>query len=171
LVAGFAIQYDYTALTDFYTNNPVDSISRKSLKDPEMASSIESTMILAREHGAEQIEKGTRLMVGLHWWLRGRYGNGALTYGLVKPKAAMNSQRIMFALQMPSQIKAPDLPSMPHIGRIPTFERRHYYHWAVEKRNVFKTSFVGSKRQTYNLKDIPLGRMPILATRKMDRFY
>ena len=136
LEAGFAIGHDLTAINEFFSSVSTEAIGRENLKDESVKKSVDQSLAMAKTYGAEQIQKGTKLMVGLHWWLRGRYGHGATANGLLKPENAMKSEQAMFALIMPTKFYEPEKPRQPYYGSHPTYERRHYFHWILEKREV-----------------------------------
>ncbi len=144
LLAGFAMQHDYDVVRQFYQANQPDAIRRSNLKGEGILESVDELMKLGQKHGKEQIEKGTLLMTGLHWWLRGRYGAGPLANGQLKPKSAMKNPAEMFSLYMPRAFPKPTPPNVSSRERMPTYDRRHYYQWAVEYRPV--TLVVSSAR-------------------------
>ncbi len=84
--------------------------------------------------GREYLQKSRWLFTGLHWWVRGRYGLGTSGEGLMKDPAAVKSPDAMFGLLMP--ISQP-IPTPPGAGEpVPLVDRRHYYLWQFETRQV-----------------------------------
>jgi hypothetical protein len=137
LNAAFVLEMHAGALDEFFRGNPADNLERDRLRDPDILSECTELVTSGREHGKEVIQKAVLLRVGAHWWLRGRYGVGSMAAGLLKSPVAMKSQDMMFGLFMPK-----NRPQV--IGYVDDetgvecngYDRRHYYTWAVERRDV-----------------------------------
>ena len=137
LNAAFVLEMHAGALDEFFRENPADKLERESLREPNVITECTELVASGREHGKDVIAKAVLLRVGAHWWLRGRYGVGTMANGLLKPPGAMKSQDLMFGLFMPK--KRPQA-----IGYVDDetgsessgYDRRHYYTWAVERRDV-----------------------------------
>ena len=86
-------------------------------------------------------QKATDFFVGLHWWLRGRYGNGAEVGGLAKSEAALKFRDGLVWLNMPRQAKAAPAASRGQL-EFPggPYHRRHHLLWAWEDRPVYAYS-------------------------------
>jgi hypothetical protein len=86
---------------------------------------------------------------GLHWWLRGRYGQGPEFYGLAKSQLAMRSPGGDFALTMPAVTPEPTDPSRgTPTTAVPQYDRRHHYWWAWEYRRVARSGVHQGGRTT-----------------------
>ena len=71
---------------------------------------------------------------GLHYWVRGRYGAGSLTGGLVKATNATDSISSMELLSMPKLRDKPISSYHSEEETTPGYDRRHHYTWAAEYR-------------------------------------
>ena len=102
----------------------------------------------SQESAGDLTEKSQMLFAGLHWWRRGRYGAGPVFMGLFKgPKAAIDArQRI--GLFMPVITPVPNDPMQAGAAPIPTYDRRHHYHWAYQDRDFTDYSF--DENQNWN---------------------
>lgn len=137
LNAAFVLEMHGGALKQFFTENPPEKNQRVRLSDPGVLTECAELLASGRKHGKDVIEKAILLRTGAHWWLRGRYGVASMACGLLKPPAAMKNPALMFGLFMPK-----DRPQA--IGFIDSetgtestgYARRHYYTWAVERRDV-----------------------------------
>lgn len=138
LHAAFALEMHGGELEIFFQNHKQGLFGRPLLNDQQEIAKAVGLLKSGREHGKEVIEKAVLLRVGAHWWLRGRYGMASMAQGLLKPEQAMRSPGLMFGLFMPK-----DRPQA--IGFfdertgdvVPGYERRHYFTWAVERRDLF----------------------------------
>ena len=116
------------------------SFSRAELADAgKTATEIREELAeLEQEHG-KLIEQATLFRGGSHWWLRGRYGRGAMADGMLKTKHALKSEDAMNALYMPRQRPEPDSNFIGSEGEEetqPFYKRRHYYTWELEYRPI-----------------------------------
>ncbi len=112
------------------------TFQRPQLQQPDLLADIKAKLETGREIGDDVAVKARLFRGGLHWWLRGRYGMGPLANGLLKSEHAMNSKEMMDALYMPR--KRPNVINMydPWTGTGNGYERRHFYTWAVEFREL-----------------------------------
>jgi hypothetical protein len=134
LFAAYALEDDGRSLLGFLKNISADKISYEPLKKEELENEVQRLMSSGREHGKDVIEKALLLRVGAHWWLRGRFGGGALANGLLKTPDAMKSEEIMTGLYMPKEPDKPICEYLPQGQTTPGYDRRNYYAWAVEYR-------------------------------------
>ena len=89
LTSAMALEQDGQVLAKFFEDN--DSISRESLLDINLPGEIAGMLNSGREAGGEVTKKANLFRNGLHYWVRGRYGAGPLTGGLVKASNATSS--------------------------------------------------------------------------------
>lgn len=94
--------------------------------------------------------KSNLFFLGLHWWQRGRYGQGLDFYGLLKSPEAMHSPAAQFALIMPAEFPLPTDASALRNGEppVPYVDRRHHYWWAWEDRSISRNSINKDNTQT-----------------------
>lgn len=137
LNAAFVLEMHGGALEQFFTEFAIEDLQRERFLAPEIKSECLELLASGRKHGKDVLEKAVLLRAGAHWWLRGRYGVATMASGLLKPPAAMKSKDVMFGLFMPKQrpqaIGYVDLESGKESSG---YDRRHYYTWAVERRDV-----------------------------------
>lgn len=137
LNAAFALEIHGAELAEFFREFPAGKMIKDELKDPALVEKSESLLASGRNAGGSTIEKAVLLRTGAHWWLRGRYGAAALSEGLLKPKVAMQNMALMVGLFMPKdRPKAigdyiPESDSTTH-----GYDRRHYFTWAVERKEI-----------------------------------
>ena len=138
LLAAHALVMDSELLTEFLSKKDRRWI-RQDLADPSLPESVKAIAKRGRTAGSELMEKGEKLAVALHWWLRGRYGAGPNAFGLVKAREAVQSPQGLFPLFMPTARPQPIDPLVPGKPAIPQVDRRHHYTWAVEYRPITTT--------------------------------
>jgi hypothetical protein len=80
----------------------------------------------ANKLAGDLVTKSTQLFRGLHWWLRGRYGQGTEVGGLAKSKAALKDAQLLVWLNMPARPPVPNDPTDKSTPNVPRFERRHH---------------------------------------------
>ena len=134
LTSAMALEQDGRVLATFFKDN--DSISRESLLADNLSDEISSMLKSGREAGGEVTKKANLFRNGLHYWVRGRYGAGPSTGGLVKAPNATDSISSMELLSMP---KLRDKPISSYHSEEETtagYDRRHHYTWAAEYRPV-----------------------------------
>lgn len=134
LYAAYALQDDYGDLKMSLESENWIYVADDENGRKEIRKEIEQLLADGKKHGEDVIEKSILLKVGVHWWLRGRYGMGPLANGLLKTPAAMNSPAEMFGLYMPKKPEKPISQYLPESERVPGYDRRHYFNWAVEYR-------------------------------------
>lgn len=157
LNAGFALELHGGELDLFFRNQSPGSFERERLNDESILKECEQLLVSGRNYGKEIIPKAMLLRTGAHWWLRGRYGRSTQAYGLLKPVESMRSKEAMFGLFMPKE-------RPQAIGYIdsesgyesPGFDRRHFYTWAIERRDVIRslTTDVDQSRSKEKIRDI-----------------
>lgn len=133
LRAAYVINFDGQQAVDFLRETEKEKLSRPLLKDPNILDSVMVSVNHARESAGDVATKSRLLYLGMHWWLRGRYGEGPEGFGLLKSAAALNSPMARFPLYMPAK---PPKPTAPGSGSqaTPRFDRRHHYIWMYEYR-------------------------------------
>ena len=132
LTSAMALEQDGRVLTEFFKDN--DSISQKSLSDSNLPDEISSMLASGRKAGGEVAKKANLFRNGLHYWVRGRYGAGPLTGGLVKAPNAISSIKAMELLLMPTLRDKPISGYHSEEDTSPGYDRRHHYTWAAERR-------------------------------------
>ncbi|MFK7768302.1 MAG: hypothetical protein AB8B55_13845 [Mariniblastus sp.] len=138
LNAAFALELHAGELTQFFQAHKPEELKREKLKDPTIIDQGKQLVASGREHGKDVIEKALLLRVGAHWWLRGRYGSSSLAHGLLKPESAVQNQDVMFGLFMPKKRPKAIGDVDSETGKLsPGYDRRHYFTWAVERRDAF----------------------------------
>jgi hypothetical protein len=171
--AAFVVDLDGELLATYFKNRagsadgspPVTlAVFRKSLGDPDLPAEIERIRNDSRRAAGEDFLKKSRLLfTGLHWWYRGRYGQGTEGGGLLKSKAALTSPEGLFGLYMPKETALPTDPTSAG-QQVPMVDRRHHYVWQFETRSI-QTSFDAS-RDTTTRRD-----KTITSITTFDRFY
>ncbi len=145
LLAAFAFELDTGHLREFFKDFDPALSSNEKLTDPELGDRISALVKSGREHGKDVITKAIHLRTGAHWWLRGRYGSGTMARGLLKSPDATRNEETMFGLYMPKARPQP-ISSVSYEGDIaPGYERRHFYTWAVEYRELVTNASSRSK--------------------------
>ena len=155
LSAAFAMELDIGRLNEFFEKTPAATITRPKLVNPNVKETIKSLIASARLNGKDVIEKALRLRIGAHWWLRGRYGASTEAFGLLKPIEAMRDESVMFGLYMPKQWPQPIGWRTDESDVSPGYDRRHYYTWAIEYRELIT-----------NMGEIVTGMSPSRTTRR-----
>ncbi len=143
LIAAMSVELDSESLSELFRENDPESFTRPALQDPQLPKTIQQTVKNAREVGDDVSLKAILLRSGLHYWLRGRYGEGQLANGLLKSPEAMNSRLAMEGLYMPKQRPKPISDYHDNESSEPGYDRRHYYTWAVEHRPLMKEAGYG----------------------------
>jgi hypothetical protein len=156
LHAAFALEMHGGELDIFFRQHKAGTFARQRLNDQQEIEKAAALLKSGREHGKEVMEKAVLLRIGAHWWLRGRYGMGGMAAGLLKPPAAMNSKAIMFGLFMPKERSLAVGQIDPETGTYsPGYERRHYFTWAVERRDVYTSVNGASSSKLLSSKRLP----------------
>ena len=134
LTSAMALEQDGRVLATFFKDN--DSISRESLLADNLSDEISSMLKSGREAGGEVTKKANLFRNGLHYWVRGRYGAGPSTGGLVKAPNATDSISSMELLSMPKLRDKPISSYHSEEETSPGYDRRHHYTWAAERRSA-----------------------------------
>ncbi len=132
-LAAYSVATDSRILKDYLRSGA--PTNRAALAGPEVLAEVEWLETVGRERGGDLITKSELLFHGLHWWLRGRYGQGTDGFGLFKGEVALNSPEDMFRLNMPREPSeaAKFVSDADNAYPVP---RRHFYTWAWEDRVV-----------------------------------
>jgi hypothetical protein len=110
---------------------------RQALQASDLGKRIERLANESGKSAGDLTAKVSLFNVALHWWLRGRYGQGTEFYGLAKSQLALRSSSGEFALTMPSVTPVPTDPtSLTSLSLVPQYDRRHHYWWGWESRQV-----------------------------------
>jgi hypothetical protein len=172
-MAAWSTQHDAEVVTAFLRNQAQGEgprrLTRTALARPELIEEIAAKSERARQLAGDLAEKARNLFEGLHWWRRGRFGQGPELGGLAKSAAAAQTPDGLLWLYMPAEPPLPDparddtetpgetesdapspeltafefnTPSDRVRVRRPTppVERRHHYTWAWEDRRIIPTS-------------------------------
>lgn len=146
LVNAMNLALDSEALLGFLSTNTV--FKRDVFQQPDLATQIRDQYSKASQADQKIIEQARLFREGSHWWLRGRYGRGALAQGLLKPKSAMESAYQMNALYMPRERPSGAVEEINQKKQnVATFHRRHYYTWAVEEGDLLFELVNNSSRE------------------------
>jgi len=99
-----------------------------------LAKNIQQTLEATRSESNNLAQKAQLFRNATHYWFRGRYGSGPLTFGMLKHPDAMNSKLVMQRLYMPRQRPKPI--SAYHGDEVSSegYDRRHLFTWAAEYR-------------------------------------
>ncbi len=130
LTAAMSIELDGEVLIPFLAQVPSDAFTRAALQQPQLLAKLREKREQVHRQEPEVVAKARLFREGMHWWLRGRYGQSSLANGLLKPELAMTNPALMNALYMPRNRSERINASEGSSG----FERRHFYSWAVEYR-------------------------------------
>ena len=123
---------DGEIVADFLAKN--DSPNRTALSQQGLAKNIQQTLKETRAKNGKLAQKAQLFRNGMHYWFRGRYGAGPLTFGMLKHPDAINSKSVMQSLYMPRQRPKPI--SAYHGDEVSSegYDRRHLFTWAAEYR-------------------------------------
>ena len=145
ILAAYAWQVDSVLVDEFFVQNKArrGQFARPDLNEPDVPRMASADAQQCRRLAGDLTQKSQALFMGLHWWLRGRYGLGPEVYGLAKPAAALKSPEMLFALYMPEEPPKPTNPIVDTSAKsaAPLFDRRHHYWWAWEDRSVARSGF------------------------------
>ncbi len=150
-LAAYAWQNDAAVVADFFkaqAKSPNAPFVRTRLNDPQFIAQASANAAKAEQMAGDLSVKSHLLFLGLHWWMRGRYGMGPEVFGLAKTEAAKKSLAAQFPLYMPVQPPKPTNPlALDSQGPpVPLYDRRHHYWWAWEDRRVARSGFTNSQR-------------------------
>jgi len=166
LRAAYVINFDGQQVVDFLRTAKTDKLTRPALRDPNQLNSITTAVAYARENAGDVALKSRLLYLGMHWWTRGRYGEGPEGMGLLKSEAALSSPLARFPLYMPLYMPT---PTDPFAGpSVPRFDRRHHYIWMYEYRSIQ----THHEEESYSTKTVdgPIEKR-ITSVTQMSRFY
>lgn len=166
LRAAYVINFDGQQVIDFLRSAEISKLTRPALRDPNQLNSITTAVTYARENAGDVALKSRLLYLGMHWWTRGRYGEGPEGMGLLKSSAALSSPLARFPLYMPLR---PPTPTDPFTSpSIPRFDRRHHYIWMYEYQSIQ----THQDEETYSSQTIdgPI-ESRIASVTQMSRFY
>ncbi|MCA9215815.1 MAG: hypothetical protein KDB27_22270, partial [Planctomycetales bacterium] len=112
LLAAWVADSDGAIVEEFFRDVELGKfVPGKRLSVPGIAASARANLIELQMLAGPQLLKMSRdLFVGLHWWLRGRYGAGPHGFGLIKDQTAMISGERLFGLYMPAELPTPTSP-------------------------------------------------------------
>jgi len=129
-------------------------VPSKQLSVPGMSESAQANVRELRDlAGPELLAKSRHFFVGLHWWLRGRYGAGPHGFGLIKDQTAMVSGERLFGLYMPTAMPTPTSPYDDGYP-IPAIDRRHHYIWMFEYRRLIRRTFSSERSNTNSTNEV-----------------
>ena len=145
LRAAYVADFDGQQVIDFLRTHVQrgTKFKRPSLSDSNTLSAVLAAMQFARETSGDLVIKSRLLHQGMHWWMRGRYGEGPMGAGLLKSPMALASPMAQFPLYMPMSNPKPVDPTMGY--SVPKFDRRHHYIWMYEYRNIISTEYDKTK--------------------------
>ena len=135
--AAMCQERDGHLLIEYLAKTPFPS--RTSLQQPGLAGKIQETLDDSHKKNGELAAKAQLFRNGLHYWLRGRYGNGPLEHGMLKHKQAVNNPSVMEALYMPRERPWPISAYHESSESSEGYERRHMATWAAEYRPFIKS--------------------------------
>ncbi|HUG90936.1 MAG TPA: hypothetical protein VML55_08890 [Planctomycetaceae bacterium] len=111
-MAAWSTQHDAEVLAAFLKNQSegrgLRRLTRAALTRPGLADEIAAKAERARQLAGDLAEKARHFFVGLHWWRRGRFGQGPELGGLAKSAAAAETPGGLVWLYMPSEPPLPD---------------------------------------------------------------
>ena len=149
LIAAMSIELDSEFLIPFLTSR--SSFSRSELNNAaEVLESVQDKVGEFRTSNSTLLRQASLFRSGSHWWLRGRYGRGALADGLLKTKDAVEKSAAMNALYMPRERPIPEdnfIGTASSDTTKPYYKRRHYYTWALEYRPLLSDRSRDVKRR------------------------
>lgn len=154
--AAFALAFDSLFFQEFYAKAKKENrqFINPDLNDQALLQIVSDLVESAKTRNPSLFEKAALFHVGSHWWLRGRYGQGPLASGLLKPAAAAKNEQARFALFMP--VRMPTAEQLIGDQNPKPVIRRHEYVWALGDDGV-------STMQT--------SRTPRTVVATLDRFY
>jgi hypothetical protein len=140
VLAAFASEFDGRLVKEFFDQAKKSrrNLSRDLLNDPTTEGRVVNERRRARELAGDLTVKAQLLFEGLHWWMRGRYGRGPEVGGLAKSLLAMRTPQGQLGLYMPIDIPTPTDQAAGPSQRVPAYDRRHHYLWAMEDRRVLE---------------------------------
>ncbi len=140
-MAAHASRLDARLIQEFFAarKNRKSAFLRVDLNVEELPKWVAADAEESRRLAGNLQPKAEAFFDALHWWYRGRYGQGTHVFGLAKSPAANTSPAAMFGLLMPATPPKPTDPVKPQQSP-PLFDRRHHYWWAWEDRRVLRST-------------------------------
>jgi len=155
LLASYTVGFAGEQVLSFLRSEEVKKFTRPMLRQENLLSTVQNYVTLAKESSGELSHKAQLLYMGMHWWMRGRYGEGPEGMGLLKAVVPRNGERnrgnnrggnravngasgggiAQFALFMPMKPPKPTTPAA-YGYNVPKFDRRHHYIWMYEYRRL-----------------------------------
>lgn len=145
LRAAFVGDLDGALLEEFFTTHADHPFEDASLRAPGVLRDIQVRARRVRQESGDLVLKGRLLYQGLHWWLRGRYGQGPEGNGMLKSSLALTHPAALFALYMPTETPHPTDPYDTSQYPIPEIDRRHHQIWQFEYRRIAEQNLVTEK--------------------------
>lgn len=149
LLAAHTCQEDAARLATFFRGfkgglKVLEPYDLSELNDPGLAGRVRGDADECRRLAGPLTAKANELYAALHWWKRGRYGEGPELFGLAKPENASVSQEAARDLYMPDEPPHPTAPSglvanvagQPARPDVPRYPMRHLYWWAWENQQL-----------------------------------
>ena len=162
--AAFAVGIDGELLVQGFKEF-AGTFTRPSLNAPGYAEAVASDVERGKKAAGDLVKKSQLLFAGMHWWRRGRYGQGPELNGLLKNKAAQTNLAAQIPLIMPRESPVPIDPAKNPQNQVPDFDRRHHYTWAWQTRQF---SMVGTGSSGYSnssiSKDVATSSIPMRMT-------
>ena len=146
LIAATNLEIDGESLLSYLGQERETPFKSAQLNQVGLIDTIKDKLAKGRKLAGHVGVKAGLLRNGLHYWLRGRYGEGPLASGLLKHPNATSSKFHMEALWMPKE--RPNAIQSYYRGEeeSPGYERRHYYTWKLESRDPGKLGLRLAKR-------------------------
>ena len=165
LEAAFVGDLDGELLEQFFTANRDYPFQNAMLRAPGTLKDIQSRSQRVRESPGDLVKKGRLLFEGLHWWMRGRYGQGPEGNGMLKSMQALTDPVALFSLYMPVETPKPTDPFDTSQYSIPEIDRRHHHIWQFEYRRINVRQAITSRQRTQSGGEVKH------SITKFDRFY
>lgn len=163
LRAAFVGDLDGALLEEFFSQHGDYPFEEESLRGPGVLRDVQVRAQRVRQESGDLVRKGRLLFEGLHWWLRGRYGQGPEGNGMLKSPLALTHPAALFALYMPTETPHPTDPYDLSQYPVPEIDRRHHHIWQFEYRRIGEQNSVTESTDTKTT-----SRKSVT---KFDRFY
>lgn len=138
LTSATSLELDGETLLAFLENVGERDFQNDALDQEGLVDTIKKKLTDGRKLAGDVGLKAGLFRNGLHYWLRGRYGEGPMAFGLLKHPDATSSRYAMEALWMPKERPNVIQNYYPSEETSRGYERRHYYTWRLENRDVEK---------------------------------
>jgi hypothetical protein len=137
--AAFVFEEDAERVLEFLKQHRTKErpFETEALNEEGLDRAVRERLELGRSLAGDLAQKAKWLYYGLDWWVRGRYGEGPLFWGLAKSPEAMRSPEARWKLWMPAEAPEASNPFKSAAGKreTPRYRRRHYVIWAVDETN------------------------------------